>query len=201
MRINRNYGKNILFDGKSSSGKDTLYRGLRIEFPQLKPVVLYTTRPMREGEQDGVDYYFIDDDKVELLKSQQKIIEIREYNTIYGIWKYMTVDDGNIDIKSENYLMIGTLESYAKIREYFGEKNLVPLYIHVEDGERTYQSCKKGTDAEFSEICGALQEIFGGRKRFFARKLKAAGIEHYFNNISRNKCIKKLADYINKLIE
>ncbi len=194
-------GKIFYLMGKSSSGKDTLYRGLRIEFPQLKPVVLYTTRPMREGEQDGVDYYFIDDDKVELLKSQQKIIEIREYNTIYGIWKYMTVDDGNIDIKSENYLMIGTLESYAKIREYFGEENLVPLYIHVEDGERLIRAVKREqmqSSPKYAELC---RRFLADEKDFSQENLKAAGIEHYFNNISRNKCIKKLADYINKLIE
>ena len=57
-------GRIFFLMGKSSSGKDTLYRSLRVEFPQLKPVVLYTTRPMREGEINGVDYYFIDEKTV-----------------------------------------------------------------------------------------------------------------------------------------
>ena len=47
--------------GKSASGKDTVYHRLLADGAlNLKPVVLYTTRPRREGEEDGRDYYFVD---------------------------------------------------------------------------------------------------------------------------------------------
>ena len=47
--------------GKSATGKDTLYKELlkRKEL-DIKPVVPYTTRPIREGEQEGVEYHFVD---------------------------------------------------------------------------------------------------------------------------------------------
>lgn len=46
------------------------------------------------------------------------------------------MDDGQIDLGSDDYFMIGTLESYEGTRNYFGADVLVPLYIEVEDGER-----------------------------------------------------------------
>ena len=36
--------------GKSSTGKETIYKELRKRMPQLKNVTIYTTRPRREGE-------------------------------------------------------------------------------------------------------------------------------------------------------
>ena len=54
-------GKIYYMMGKSSSGKDTLYKEVRQRCPELKTVTLYTTRPKREGEKDGVEYFFVTD--------------------------------------------------------------------------------------------------------------------------------------------
>ena len=51
-------GKIFYLMGKSSSGKDTIYKELLQGFPKMKRIVLYTTRPRREGECDGVEYFF-----------------------------------------------------------------------------------------------------------------------------------------------
>lgn len=194
-------GKIFYLMGKSSSGKDTLYRGLRMEFPQLKPVVPYTTRPMRQGETEGVDYYFIDEKKVEELRSKGKIIEMRKYNTVHGVWKYMTVDDGNIDVENDSYLMIGTLESYVKIQEYFGSERLVPLYLEVEDGERLIRAIRREQMQcmpRYAELC---RRYLADENDFSRENLKAVGIEHGFNNISKNKCLKNISNYINRVLK
>ena len=47
--------------GKSASGKDTIYKKILEQMPRLSTVTLYTTRPMRDGEKDGVEYYFTDE--------------------------------------------------------------------------------------------------------------------------------------------
>ena len=120
-------GKIYYMMGKSSSGKDTLYGMLmKDEKLRLKTVVPYTTRPMRAGEENGVSYYFCDEDTVEKLEAEGKIIELRAYHTIHGIWKYFTVADHQVDLDHQSYLLIGTLESYLKIREYFGTESVVP---------------------------------------------------------------------------
>ena len=73
--------------GKSCSGKDTIFQRLKNdESLKLKTVVGYTTRPMRAGEQDGVEYFFVSQERLQQLKENGKVIECRDYNTVHGIW-------------------------------------------------------------------------------------------------------------------
>ena len=108
-------GKIFFVMGKSASGKDTIYKRLLEQFPNIKTVTLYTTRPMREGEKEGVEYHFIGAEALEAMESEGRVIEKRTYQTMYGPWSYATVDDGQIDLSQSSYLMIGTLESYESI--------------------------------------------------------------------------------------
>ena len=127
-------GKIFYVMGKSASGKDTIYKRLLEMQPHLKQVVLYTTRPIREGEKDGKEYYFTSEDRLKQLREEGKIIEERTYQSILGPWTYFTVDDGQIDVNSDDsYLMIGTLESYEKTRNYYGASIMVPIYIRSEE--------------------------------------------------------------------
>ena len=164
--------------------------------PSLKSVVLYTTRPMPDGEVNGIDYYFIGDEQVKQLDMQNKIIEKREYNTVHGIWKYMTVDDGNFDLENYNYLMIGTLESFARLKEYFGKENIVPLYVYVEDGERLIRAIRREQlqkQPRYEELC---RRFIADERDFSADKLKKMGIDKYFNNENKDKCVEELILYI-----
>ena len=130
-------GKIFFILGKSSSGKDTIFQKIKENNELgLKTVVGYTTRPMRENEVDGEEYFFVDRDRLEELKNEDKVIESRDYNTVHGIWSYFTVDDGQIDLDQDDYLYIGTLESYEQVRNFYGEDKVIPIYIEVEQGER-----------------------------------------------------------------
>ena len=162
--------------GKSASGKDTVYQRLLNDALNLKPVVLYTTRPRRLGEEDGKDYYFVDEGRMGELEDAGKIIEHRVYQTVHGAWHYFTADDGQIDlVGAQNYLMIDTLEGYLKLRNYFGGGNVVPLYIEVEDGLRRYLADTE----DFSE-----------------ENLCAAGILRKFVNEKLDECIRELGHTI-----
>ena len=129
-------GKIYCVMGKSSSGKDTVYKKLKEQYKEFRLIVPYTTRPIREGEKDGVEYYFVDPEQFRAMKEDGKVIESRSYNTKCGIWTYFTADDGQIDLSAADYLLIGTLVSYQALREYFGEEAIVPVYLEVEDGLR-----------------------------------------------------------------
>ena len=80
-------GKIYYMMGKSSSGKDTIYKDIRKDLPELKTLTLYTTRPMREGEKDGVEYYFVTDEILEKYREEGKIIALRTYQTEKRNWK------------------------------------------------------------------------------------------------------------------
>ena len=115
-------GKIFYLMGKSSSGKDTIYKELlKRESLHLNKIVLYTTRPARAGEQDGVQYHFVDDAKAEVFRAAGKVIEMREYHTFHGLWRYFTLDDGQIDLTASDYLIIGTIQSFLETKAYFGE--------------------------------------------------------------------------------
>lgn len=193
-------GKIFYLMGKSSSGKDTMYHNLRKEFPQLKPVVLYTTRPMRDGEVDGIDYYFVDDKKVFEFEKGNMIIEKREYNTVHGIWKYMTVKDEKFDIDTNNYIMIGTLESYNKTKEYFGDDVMIPLYLTVDDGERLIRAVRREqmqNEPKYAELC---RRFLADENDFCQANLADAGIQQSFNNDNKEVCLRKLSAYIREFM-
>lgn len=152
-------GKIYCLLGKSSSGKDTLFKMLLEESGlSLKTIVPYTTRPIRVGEQEGVEYHFVTEETQKKLEAEGKIIELRAYDTICGVWKYFTVDDGQIDLATDNYLVIGTLESYVKMRDYFGAEKLVPLYVEVEDGERLLRALTRER-AQRSRITRSFADV------------------------------------------
>lgn len=189
-------GKIYYVMGKSSSGKDTIYKMLLKEHPRFRTVVPYTTRPIREGERDGVEYFFVDTERLHEMQEEEKIIETRSYNTKCGIWTYFTADDGQIDLDKYDYLMIGTLVSYRALREYFGEEKLVPVYIEVEDGlrlSRAIERERRQTDPKYAELC---RRFLADEDDFSEKNIQAAGITRRFMNIESEKCVSEIKKYI-----
>ena len=137
-------GKIFYIIGKSSTGKDTIYKKLLNIYPgKLKSVVMYTTRPKRDGEVDGETYNYVSEDQYREFKEKGSIIEERSYDTVHGIWRYFTVSDSLKDIDKEDYLILGVLKSFISTREYFGKDRVIPIYIEVEDGERLTRALKR----------------------------------------------------------
>lgn len=190
-------GRVFCIVGKSSSGKDTIYKKLLINPTlQLKRIVPYTTRPIRAGEREGVEYYFIKEEVMERLRNDGRIIECRSYNTVYGIWYYFMAKDDQIDLEKFNYLIIGTLESYVKIRDYFGQDKVVPIYIDLDDGERltrALQREKKQHEPKYEEMC---RRFLADARDFSIENLEQAGITRYFYNDNLNVCLSDITAYI-----
>ena len=190
-------GKMFCVMGKSSSGKDSIYREImaREELP-LKGIVGYTTRPIREGETPGREYIFCDEAKVQQLAAQKRIVELRAYDTVCGVWKYFTVDDDQIDLDNQNYLYIVTLEGFLSIQKYFGSDRVVPIYIEVEDGERLLRAIARERQQKvpgFEEMC---RRFLADSADFSNEKLEKAGIERRFENIELETTIHQVTEYI-----
>ena len=183
--------------GKSSCGKDTLYKRLLAEDTlPLKTLISYTTRPIRDGETNGVEYYFLTEAQLQDLESRGKIIELRAYHTVHGIWKYFTVDDEQVDLEKQDYLMIGTLESYLKIREYYGKEWVIPIYIEVEDGERLARALEREraqASPKYEELC---RRFLADAVDFSEEKLKEAQIKRRFVNVSLEQTEREIIHYI-----
>ena len=188
--------------GKSASGKDTIYKILRDRMPQIKTVVPYTTRPIRAGEQEGEEYYFVNGKKLSELENQGKLIEKRTYQTVYGPWSYATVDDGQINLEKYDYFMIGTLESYEKTRNYFGTDALVPLYIEVEDGERLKRALDRERQQEVPKYAELCRRFLADEVDFSNENMEKCSIgdESRFENRDLKVCVEELIEKI-KLIQ
>ena len=194
-------GKIFCVMGKSASGKDTIYRGLLTHKElSLRRVIPYTTRPIRDGEVDGDTYFFCSEKQVQELQDAGKIIELRTYHTVYVPWKYFTVDDGQFDEQTGNYLMIGTLETYGKIRTYFGEDRVIPIYIEVEDGERLIRAISREREQEkpkYEEMC---RRFLADAADFSEENLKQNGVNTRFNNSELTATIEQIAEYMKGLV-
>ena len=189
-------GKMIYLMGKSSTGKDTVYRKLLSwKEMSLKRIIPYTTRPIRVGEKEGNEYHFTDDDGYEGLKAQGKVIEARVYHTYHGLWRYFTVNDG-INLDENNYLMIGTLESYLKTAEYFGNDKVLPVLLELDDGIRLQRALdreRKQKKPRYQELC---RRYLADAEDFSEEKINAAGIKGKFYNDNLEDCIAKIKKYI-----
>lgn len=192
-------GKIYCMMGKSSSGKDTLYKMLLEDAEiDVSTVIPYTTRPMREGEKDGVEYYFCDEERLHELQDAGRVIELRAYNTVHGIWNYFTVDDHQIADENQDYLLIGTLESYLKIRDYFGKDRVIPIYIEVEDGLRLQRALdreRSQSEPKYEEMC---RRFLADAADFSEEKIHEAGIAQRFVNLDLKETKQKIKNFMLK---
>ena len=184
--------------GKSSSGKDTIFQELlKKDTLQLRTIVPYTTRPMRDGEKNGVEYFFTNEEGFCQLLEQGRIIEHREYHTVHGLWRYFTVDDGQIDLDaSEDYIVIGTLEGYRKMKAYFGEGVLLPVLIELDDGVRLQRALyreRKQEKPKYEEMC---RRFLADSQDFSEEKIREAGIFRSFDNDDLQTCLEEIEAYV-----
>lgn len=190
-------GKIIYLMGKSSSGKDTIFRELlRRHKIQYSKIVPYTTRPIREGEVEGREYHFTDEAGFQKHQESGKVIEHRAYNTCHGLWRYFTVDDGELNLEKNNYIIIGTLEAYISTKKYFGEKNVLPVLIELDDGIRLQRALnreKKQKNPKYEEMC---RRYLADSADFAEEKIKEAGIQNRFYNDELEKVLNEIEAYI-----
>lgn len=193
-------GKIFCLMGKSASGKDTLYNMVMDHMSNvLKPIILYTDRPIRVGEINGVTYNFVNKDTMDFYVRNNRCIESRSYNTPKGTWRYATYDD-DIDITQYDYFVICTLESYLNIKIYFGEDNVIPIYLYADDGERLIRSIgreRKEDHPCYTEVC---QRFLRDDRDFSEENLDCANIIHRVENTSIYDTFVSIRDIIEKYL-
>lgn len=196
--------------GKSASGKDGIFtRLLQQNIPGLKPVVLYTTRPMREGEEQGREYHFTDINGLNDMREKGLVIEERVYHTVQGDWIYFTAADeafdgiGDESGSGQNLLVINTLEAYEKYLEYFGEKTMVPIYIYVDDDIRLIRAVERERQQktpDYKEIC---RRFLADEDDFSEEKLMSLNVTSHYrfnNNTTMDDTVRRITEFIKREI-
>lgn len=190
-------GKIVCLMGKSSSGKDTIYKRLLAQRSvPLRAIIPYTTRPIRAGEQDGVEYHFTDEEGFQRFLRQGSVIEARAYETCYGVWRYFTVADAGMDLSAHSYVMIGTLEAYDQLRGFYGADKVLPVMIELDDGVRLQRALdrEKAQDhPKYEELC---RRYLADAQDFSEEKLALSKIERTFNNDQLESCLGEIITYL-----
>lgn len=133
----------IIITGLLLSGKTTLAKQLRSW--GYKPVLEYTTRPMREGEQNGVDYLFTDDAQFEKIRAAGEFAETLDVNTIYGLWKYGARKE---DLKDNHVLVCGPTQVQQIIESGVP---VLSVLLDIDREEAIRRAAARGDDiAEFN---------------------------------------------------
>ena len=140
------------------------------------------------------------DEKEQEMEKLNKIIELRCYNTAYGVWKYFTADDGQIDLNSgSRYIVIGTLEAYEQFIRYFGKEHILPIYIEVDDRIRLQRAIDRENQQKSPKYIELCRRFLADDKDFGEDKLKQAGIvKRFSNNGNIEDCINMIKKEILK---
>ncbi len=150
-----------VYYGKSASGKDTMAKKC-VEYG-YKPIISYTTRPMRPGEVDGKDYHFVSDVEFDKLQENGLLLESRVYNVVVngnpGVWKY---GSPIVDPLAANYVAVTEINGLRAYIEHYGAENILPVYLYVPSDEERHRRYinRGGEEAEWKRRFIADEEDF-----------------------------------------
>jgi len=137
----------IILLGFSATGKDTLLKEILTRFPdQVKSAVSYTTRPIRDGETEGIEYYFMTEE--EYMAARDMVLNERAYDTFQNgtesIWYYgLPYDEVNGDSDS---ITIVDFEGSKSILEKLGCDKVKLIYLTVPEQELYERNIARGDE-------------------------------------------------------
>ena len=115
--------KLIIFSAPSGSGKTTIVKEIMKQYPNLKFSISATTRPMRKGEQNGVDYHFLSPEE---FKKKIKKNEFAEWEEVYTDRFYGTLNSEIERIWQQgNHVVFDVdVKGGLNLKKHFAEKAL-----------------------------------------------------------------------------
>lgn len=137
--------KVIAICGKSGAGKDSILREIISQKPEWKEIVSHTTRPRREYEIEGEDYYFVSDKDFQNMCDNGDMLEYTEFNT----WHYGTARSS----LAPNTINVGVFnpEGLRHLMAYNGLE-VIPIYIVADDKVRLKRCLDRELKPDVAEI-------------------------------------------------
>lgn len=185
--------------GYSSVGKDTILKQVLKDMDNVKPIVSTTTRPMRKGEIEGVEYYFIDDKT--FMEKGSDFVEQRIYHTKVkenGVEKDATWRYGieRMELEKDDYLIV-IVDSvgYKELKNYVGNNKIVPIFISAPQEELKARALARG-DLE-AEVDRRLKDDY---ERFMDFRVRTVYHEVKNTNGRLEEAIKEVENIITKHI-
>ncbi len=185
--------------GYMGVGKDTILKQVLKDINDVKPIISTTTRPMRKGETEGVEYYFIDD--TEFFRRGTDFVEQRIYHTKVkenGVEKDATWRYGieRMELEKDDYLIV-IVDSvgYKELKNYVGNGRIVPIFISAPQEELKARALARG-DLE-AEVDRRLKDDY---ERFMDFRVRTVYHEVKNTNGRLEEAIKEVENIITKHI-
>jgi guanylate kinase len=120
LSSDKQIGKLIVIVAPSGTGKSTMIKRLKKDFPSLNESVSYTTRPIRSGEVHGESYFFVPKDEFIQMRSENEFLEWAEvHGNFYGTSKKFVEKSLT---EGKNLLFDLDVQGTDSVKKHFGEK-------------------------------------------------------------------------------
>jgi len=188
--LNHNQGNLIIFSAASGAGKTTIVKQILKEFSQIIFSISATTRPKRESETNGVEYFFLSDEEFKNKIENDEFVEWEKfYDYYYGTLKSFI---------SENIEVGNTVLLELDVKGALTIKRLYP-YAHL-----IYIS-----PPSFEELVKRLRQRNTESETDFQKRIERAkmelGLKDRFDYIIENreleKAISEAKSLVNKILE
>lgn len=173
--------------GAAGSGKDTIMQGVLAKLPYLHEMVSCTTRPPREGEKNGVNYFFLTPEEFGDKVLNNEMLEC----TVFNDWFYGT----SYDSLRLDCINIGVFNP-AGIEFLAARDNidLTVFYVRASDKTRLLRQLNREQDPDVHEIIRRFNADFLD----FDDEAFTFQYEQVINEKKEdlNKSVNEIADYI-----
>ena len=174
----------LIILGESGSGKTTLQKYI-CNHTNMKKAISHTTRPMRNGEVNGIDYYFVNDNEFKKIKEQNMFAETSNYRE----WRYGI----GVEQIKEDSCFVSTPEGLEKIKKFIKDNklNISLKTIYLKTHQKTRLINLINTRNDTMEIL----------RREFSDKIMFSDIEKKVDYVIYNDYIKTPKELFNQLLE
>lgn len=185
--MENNKYKIIAIFGPRGSGKDALKHWIG-DAAEVNLPISATTRPPREHETDGVDYYFLSKEEFNTIKENGRLIEDTEFRGWYYGTPIYTLDEDKVNVGIFNVAGLRHILKDTRLSVY-------PVYIYCSDKERLLRQLFREEDPDCTEIC----RRFGTDKADF----RNVNFQYYtiYNDGDLAAAGTELMNYINEILK
>lgn len=138
----------VVLVGESASGKSTIANLIQERDPSFSKIITYTTRPMRDGETDGVDYHFVSEEEFDRMERDGEFFESASYRG----WRYGSASGDYADGK--DHVVVLTPHGYRMLKRrresssWLHHTRIVSIYLDVDRRSRIIKLLERGDDID-----------------------------------------------------
>ncbi len=139
--------KVVALFGKAGAGKDWLLNQIiqNDKYNQFKKVINCTTRPIRENEQDGVNYYYLTVEEFTEKVVNGDMVEATDFNYWFYGTMFSTLSDKKINVGVFNPTAVELLQADKRLQ-------VLPIYVEAPDKLRLYRQLNRENEPDCHEI-------------------------------------------------